>query len=96
MNWLNQPGTGQVIAGTAGVPRANEREARTACLRAFAGGTPAVPANHLRLVRSVNAIDSPAKNHGYPFTQREERRELWLLFQQREVFIAAKLDYCLR
>jgi hypothetical protein len=44
------------IAGTAGVPPANEREARKQiesyferlrAFGAFAGGTPAVPANHL-------------------------------------------------
>jgi hypothetical protein len=54
---------GQVIAGTAGVPPAHEREARKGnwdvlpkvglVCRAFAGGTPAVPAIHLSGYRLV-------------------------------------------
>jgi hypothetical protein len=49
-----------------------------------------------QLVRGGNAIDPPAKNDGYAFAQGEEGRELWLLFQKREVLIAAELDCCLR
>ena len=100
-----------MIAETAGVrgpqqmfficwgarPARSEPEARTARLRRFCGRDAHGYRQSLdQLIRSVNPIDSPAKNHGYPFAQREEGRELWLLFQQRVVFVAAKLYYRLR
>ena len=85
-----------MICWDGGRPARSESEARTARLR-VCGRDALGPRQSLdQLIRGINPIDSPAKNHGYPFAQREERREMWLLFQQREVFVAAKLDYCLR
>ena len=56
---------GQAIAGTAGVPPANEGEARNElgafseglrAFGAFAGGTPAVPANRLKGITPVVVV----------------------------------------